>query len=495
MDDIILELKDIGKTFSGVNVLRNINMTIRRGEVHAILGENGAGKSTLIKILSGYHQPDDGGAILLGGVKREFKSPRGALDASVSTIYQELLLCPQMTVAENICLNVQSKFKGVHQQKKAYRKFAADILEDIGYSGINPDMPVMGLPIAKRQIVEIARALANNSKILLMDEPTSSIAQQDVDLLFRLIRRLRDQGVAIIYISHRLSEVMELCDRVTVLRDGDLIGTLEKDELDVDHIINMMVGRSIENIYPKHDVEIGDVVLRVRNLTTAKFKDVSFDVHSGEIFGISGLVGAGRTEILDALFGRLPILSGSIELFGKPFSPASPANAIRAGFAYVTEDRRETGLVLPRPVYENISMIDLRHIRGLKPVRRKRLVNAGNKYKDELDIRLNSIRQNVLTLSGGNQQKVVIAKWMTTAPKIVLFDEPTRGIDVKAKGSIYNLIGGMVDRGIAVVMVSSELPELLMVSDRILVMSEGAQTAVLQTSETSQEEIMRYSMQ
>jgi len=494
MEDVVLELKNIGKTFSGVNVLRNVDLSIRKGEIHAILGENGAGKSTLIKIISGYHQPDAGGTVLLDGVPRVFKSPRDALEASVSTIYQELLLCPQMTVADNICLHIQDQFKGIHQQKKAYRKFAAGILERIGHSDIDPGMQVTKLSIAKRQVVEIARALAIDSKVLLMDEPTSSIAQHDADMLFDLIRKLRDEGVSVIYISHRLSEIMELCDRVTVLRDGDLIGTLEKEELDVDRIIQMMVGRSIDNIYPKHNVEIGEVVLRVRGLTTAKFEDVSFDVHSGEIFGISGLVGAGRTEILDALFGRLPILSGTIELFGKPFVPKSPAKAIEEGFAYVTEDRRGSGLALVRPVYENISIIDLRRIRGLKPIRRKLLYKNAEKYKTDLDIRLNSIRQIAWTLSGGNQQKVVIAKWLTTDPKIVLFDEPTRGIDVKAKGSIYNLIGEMVDNGIAVLMVSSELPELLTVSDRILVMCEGKQTATLNTSETSQEELMRYSM-
>ena len=494
MEENILELRNIGKTFSGVNVLRNVDLTIRRGEVHAILGENGAGKSTLIKIISGYHQPDAGGAIMLDGVKHEFKSPRDALKASISTIYQELLLCPQMTVAENICLHVQDLFKGIHQQKKAYRKFATEILERIGHPDIDPGKQVARLSIAKRQIVEIARALAIDSKVLLMDEPTSSIAHQDAEILFDLIKRLRDQGVAIIYISHRLSEITELCDRVTVLRDGDLIGTLEKSEIEVDRIINMMVGRSIENIYPKHNVGIGDVVLRVSGLTTEKFKNVSFEVHSGEIFGVSGLVGAGRTEILDALFGRLPILSGSIELFGKPYNPASPADAIKAGFAYVTEDRRATGLVLARPVYENVNLIDIRRVRGLRPVKRRLLYRKAEKYKADLDIRLNNIRQIAWTLSGGNQQKVVVAKWLTTDPKIVLFDEPTRGIDVKAKGSIYDLIGGLVDEGIAVIMVSSELPELLTVSDRILVMCEGEQTVTVNTAETNQEEIMRHSM-
>ena len=490
----VLELKNIGKTFSGVNVLRNINLTIKRGEVHAIVGENGAGKSTLIKIISGFHQPDAGGEILVDGEKREFKSPRESLEMSISTIYQELLLCPQMTVAENICLNSQSKFKGIHQHKKGYRKFTADILADMGHSDINPDSAVRDLSIAKRQVVEIARALANDSKVLLMDEPTSSIAQHDVDILFKLIRRLREQGVAIIYISHRLSEITDLCDRVTVLRDGDLIGTLEKSEIDADLIINMMVGRSIDNIYPKRAVPIGDVVLRVSNLTTEKFRDVSFEVRRGEIFGISGLVGAGRTEVLDTLFGRLAIISGSIELFDKPFIPTNPAAAIHAGIAYVTEDRRGSGLVLKRPVDENVNLIDLRNVWGILPVRRRRFKELADKYRKELDIRLNSMRQLAATLSGGNQQKVVLAKWLTTKPKIVLFDEPTRGIDVKAKENIYDLIGSMVEAGISVVMVSSELPELLSVSDRILVMCEGGQTATFVTSETDQETIMRCSM-
>jgi len=287
---------------------------------------------------------------------------------------------------------------------------------------------------------------------------------------------------------------MDLSDRVTVLRDGDMIGTLDKKDLDVDRIINMMVGRSIENAYPKHNVPIGDVVLRVKDLTTSKFRNVSFDVHSGEIFGISGLVGAGRTEILDALFGRLPILSGSIELYGNPYTPSSPVHAIAEEIAYVTEDRRKTGLILCRPVDENINLLNLRRVRGFRPVRRKRFAEIAEKLKTNLDIRLNSIRQLAGTLSGGNQQKVVVAKWLTANPKVVLFDEPTRGIDVKAKTGIYDLIGEMVEKHIAVIVVSSELPELLSISDRILVMCEGEQTATLITSETSQEEIMHHSM-
>jgi len=495
METNILELRNIGKTFSGVNVLRNIDLTVKRGTVHAVIGENGAGKSTLIKIISGCYQPDAGGSIRIDGEHRHFKSPRDALDASVSTIYQELLLCQQMTVAENICLNVQGRFKGVHQQKKGYRKFAAEILARIGQSEIDPDAQVGKLSIAKQQIVEIARALANDSKILLMDEPTSSIAQQDIDMLFALIRQLREQGVTILYISHRLSEIMELSDQVTVLRDGDLIDTLERGAFDVDQIIHMMVGRPIENAYPKREAPIGEVALRVNGLAGDRFRDVSFEVRRGEILGISGLVGAGRTEILDSLFGCIPIRSGSVELFDQPYTPTTPASAIAAGLAYVTENRRKTGLVLCRPVDENINLIDLRHTRGLRPVRRKRFAKNAEKYKNELDIRLNSVRQLTSTLSGGNQQKTVVAKWLLTEPKVVFFDEPTRGIDVKAKAGIYDLIGEMVARQLAVVMVSSELPELLSISDRIVVMCEGRQTATLHTRETTQEEIMRHSMQ
>lgn len=492
MSDIVLEMKNIGKTFSGVNVLRGIDMTVHRGSVHCIMGENGAGKSTLIKILSGYHQPDKGGEILVNGLPVDFKVPKDAINAQIVTIYQELTLCPLMTVADNICLNIQDRFKGVLQRKKECITIASEILERIGHPEIDPQSKAGELSIAQKQFVEIAKALVCDVKVLLMDEPTSSIAKQDVESLFVLIKELCKQGVAVIYISHKIPEVIELADRVTVLRDGNLVGNLERDEIKSNKIISLMVGRNITNAYPKEKVQLGNEILKVDGVSTRFFSDVSFTVRKGEIFGITGLVGSRRTEILDAIFGRLPLTAGSIEINGVPYLPKNPRHAIKNKIAYITEDRRISGLVLCRPVEENLNLICIQKPHILGTVDRKEFKENAERQKQDMDIRLNRIKQLTLTLSGGNQQKVVFGKWMTLDPVILLFDEPTRGIDIKAKASIYELIGRMVRAGKAVVIVSNELPELLNVSDRILVMYEGKQKAILQTNNTNQEEIMKY---
>jgi len=490
----VLELKGIGKTFSSVNVLRDINLELKEGEIHCLIGENGAGKSTLIKILSGYHKPDEGGEIRMYGEPITFRDPRDAIKNSILAIYQELTLCPQLTVAENICLNIQDSFPGVLKATKAYTEKAREVLERIGHPDIDPHARVADLSIAQKQLVEIAKALVCHAKVLLMDEPTSSIAGQDISSLFSVIRRLRDDGVCIIYISHKLSEIIELADRVTVLRDGNLVGTLEREEIDQEDIISMMVGRTLDNAYPKAVVNLGQEMFIAKNLSSSHFENVNFSVREGEIFGITGLVGAGRTEILDAIFGRIPLTSGSITLNGMPYEPSNPRHAINNALAYITEDRRTSGLIGCRPVDENINLVILQNKTPLGIVNQKKFRQHAESEKQNMDIRLNSLKQLVSTLSGGNQQKVVIGKWMCMTPKVVLFDEPTRGIDIKAKASIYELLGKMVQKGMSVIMVSSELQELISVSDRILVMCEGKQKAILNTKETSQEEIMGYAV-
>ena len=494
MSNSVLELKNIGKTFSAVNVLRDIDLSVKMGDIHCLIGENGAGKSTLIKILSGYHQPDPGGEIYIDGQKVVFNNPKDAINASIMTIYQELTLCPLMTVAENICLNIQDRFEGVFQAKKQYTQVAEEVLARIGHPEIDPGAKVAELSIAKQQLVEIAKALVCNAKILLMDEPTSSIANQDIESLFEVIRKLKREGVTIIYISHKMAEITELADKVTVLRDGNLIGTINREDIDQDTIISMMVGRTLTNAYPKANVDIGEVTVEVENLSTEFFRNVNFNVHRGEVFGITGLVGSRRTEILDALFGRLPVKSGHIKIHGKDYAPKNPRNAIDRGIAYITEDRRVSGLVLCRPVDENLNMVVIQDETKLGLIDRKEFADVAEKEKADMDIRLNSVKQLASTLSGGNQQKVVIGKWMASEPNIILLDEPTRGIDIKAKAGIYELLGKMVQSGFSVIMVSSELQEILNVSDRIMVMCEGEQKAILKTADTNQEEIMGYAM-
>ncbi len=491
MEDIIIELKNIGKTFSGVNVLRNINLQLRKGEVHALLGENGAGKSSLIKILSGYYTVDKGGEIIINGKAVSFKKPKDALDASIHTIYQELTLCPRMTVAENIVLDKQGLFPGFFQKTRDCILIAREALENLGQNDIGPNHIVKDLSIAQQQVVEIAKAITSNAQIILMDEPTSSISQKDADKLMTIIRKLRDDGVTIIYISHRLHEIDGIADRITVLRDGDLVGTVNNSDVGEQDLISMMVGRELTNVYPKKEVKIGDPVLRVEGLSSENtFHDISFEVCEGEIFGIGGLVGAKRTELLETLFGLRPITRGNIFLKGKKFVPTDPLHAIRNKIAFVTEDRKKSGLVLCLPVFENINMINVQKKSTLGYLDWKHLWSIAEKQKKALNIRLNRLDQIINTLSGGNQQKVALGKWLEFEPDIILFDEPTRGIDIGAKTEIYSIIGELAGKGTAIIMVSSELQELISIADRIMVLREGEMRGIVHRDEASQEVIM-----
>lgn len=490
MEDFVLELKDIGKTFSSVNVLRNINIQLKKGEVFALMGENGAGKSTLIKVISGYHQPDPGGEILVDGQKTVFRNPKESMNAHIHTIYQELTLCPDMTVAENIAIDKQDQFPGFILKKRQYVDVARAALARL-HQDIDPNVYVRDLSIAKRQIVEIAKAISSDAKILIMDEPTSSISEKDAECLLSIVKELRNQGMTIVYISHRMHEIFQIADRICVLRDGSHVGTVEAASTTSQELISMMVGRSLENAYPKAHVELGETILEVQDLCSDVFENVSFSVRRGEICGIGGLVGAKRTEILECIFGMRPIKSGKIFVYGKEFVPRHERDAIEQEIAFVTEDRKKNGLVLCLPVEDNVNIINADKIcskRGI--IHYKMFRTLAEKYRKSLNIRLANVKQPVSTLSGGNMQKVVIAKWMETNPQIILFDEPTRGIDIGAKAEIYSIMAEFVKKGAAIVMVSSELPELISVTDKIVVMCEGKMTGVVPHEEVTQEGIM-----
>jgi len=491
LSEFVLELINIGKTFSGVNVLRNINIQIREGEVHALLGENGAGKSTLIKIISGYHQADKGGQVVVKGEVVEFKRPKDAMNASIHTIYQELTLCPYMTVAENIVIDKQEHYKGIKLHNKEYRQIAIAALQRLGQEDINPDSLVKELSIAKQQMVEIAKALSGNAKVILMDEPTSSISEKDADVLLGIVKKLKSEGITVIYISHRLHEIRKISDRVTILRDGNHICTKDIDDITNQEMINIMVGREHHDIYPKREAHIGDKILSVQQLSSeGTFSKVSFDVHKGEIFGIGGLVGAKRTEILEALFGIRNISTGKIFLRGKEFVPGSPSNCIKNKIAFITEDRRKSGLVLCLSIVQNINMVNTGEKSKFGFINWKELKEKANGYKKMLDIKLHNTNQVASTLSGGNQQKVVIGKWLESKPDLIFFDEPTRGIDIGAKTEIYTIMNELAAKGVAIILVSSELPELIGVSDRIMVMCEGVMAGTINYEEASQERLM-----
>jgi ABC-type sugar transport system ATPase subunit len=487
----VLALENIGKTFAGVSVLRNVNLQLQKGEVHALIGENGAGKSTLIKILSGYFLPDRGGTIRMNGEPVVFYNPKDAIDASIHTIYQELTLCPQMTIAENIVLDKQDFFPGFLQKKRDYRDLSVKAMEKLGQGDINPNALVKDLSIAQQQVVEIAKAITSNAQIVLMDEPTSSISQSDADRLMNIIRSLKRDGVTIVYISHRLHEIDGIADRVTVLRDGDLVATVNMTDVTERDLIRMMVGRELTTMYPKTEVPIREPALRIEDLSSqGAFKGISFDVRRGEIFGIGGLVGAKRTELLETLFGLRPITGGRIFVNGKQFVPKDPLHAIRNKIAFVTEDRKKSGLVLCLPVYENINLINAQKRTPFGWLDWRQLLRVADKQKKALNIRLSRMEQTVGTLSGGNQQKVALAKWLEFEPDVILFDEPTRGIDIGAKTEIYSIMGALAARGTAIIMVSSELPELLSVADRILVLREGEMKGIVRREEATQEMIM-----
>ena len=489
MSEYILELKKISKSFSGVEVLHDVSFALRPGEVHALLGENGAGKSTLVKIITGVHQPDRG-EILLKEEPVHFGDARESRQAGIAAIYQELSLFPDLDVAENIFVGRQP-VGGVGQVdwRKMYSE-AGQLLESLGVK-LDLKQKARMLSIAQQQMVEIARAFSIHARILIMDEPTSSLTLHEVDDLFRLVRRLREQGTAVIFISHRLDELFALADRVTVLRDGSYVDTKSMKDVTRDDLIRMMVGRTITNLFPKQDVTAGNVILKVENLTRAgSFSDVSFELRRGEIVGLAGLVGAGRTNVARAIFGVEPPTSGSIRIDGRDVSITSPQQAIALGLAYVPEDRQLHGLIPAMSLTPNISLPMLPHYAQRGWLRDKLERKSAYDAALQMEVRANNVWQLARELSGGNQQKVVLAKWLSTNPRILILDEPTRGIDVGTKAAIHGLMSKLAAEGMAILMISSELPEILGMSDRVIVMREGHVTGHFSRAEATQENII-----
>jgi ABC-type sugar transport system ATPase subunit len=469
----VVAMTGITKSFAGTTALKGVDFDIRRGEVHALLGENGAGKSTLIKILSGLYGAD-AGVIHVDGRETSFASARDTARAGIATVYQELLLFPELSVAENVFLGHYPRFGwgGIDWGKT--RELTRELLDRLDSPELDVDAKVSALSVAQRQRIEIAKALSQNARILIMDEPTASLAEADVKRLMSIVRRLRERGVGIVYVSHRLPEIFALADRVTVLRDGALIATRPIGEVDEAGLVAMMVGRSIEQLFPKSEVEIGEVVLRVEGLQRGnRVRDVSFALRRGEILGIAGLVGSGRTELALTLFGITPATSGTIELNGKAVRITSPRQARDLGLGYVPEDRGLQGLIKTMTIAQNVTMASIDRLSWGIFIRFRRELAEGVKAVKRLGIRARGVEQKAGQLSGGNQQKVVVAKWLETEPKVLILDEPTRGVDVGAKAEIHAIMGELVKRGLAIVMISSELPEVLGMSDRVLVISNG----------------------
>jgi ribose transport system ATP-binding protein len=484
-------MQHITKSFPGVQALRDVLLEVRRGEIHALMGENGAGKSTLMKILAGIYHPD-GGTIEIDDQPVSIDTPNKARALGISIIHQELNLAPSLSVAENISLGREPHTAGGWLDSRTMNRNAQRMLEQIGAT-FTPTTVVATLSIAQQQLVEIAKSLSENARILVMDEPTASLSERETQKLFDIIRALRQQGIAIIYISHRMSEVYELADRVTILRDGQYVGTLEGEAINADELIRRMVGRSLNDLYVHDVINPGEIVLEAKNLTDGHgIGPASLTLRKGEIVGLSGLIGAGRTELARLLFGADRASGGEILVHGRPVKIKRPLDAIRAGIGLVPESRKEQGLFLQMAILENITInaMPLLSMGGF--LNKYSLQRAAQKQVDDLSIRLASLDLPVVSLSGGNQQKVVLARWLTLRPGVLILDEPTRGVDVGAKAEIYRIMSQLADAGVALLMISSELPEIVGMSDRILVMREGQIVAELPGRTTTQEEIMSY---
>lgn len=486
----LLDLKRIAKTYPGVRALRGVEITLRAGEVHALLGENGAGKSTLIKIITGIVAADAGGEFRVAGEPVAAPSPRHMQTLGIAAVYQNPTLFNELSVAENLRIGED----GAVISWRARRAAAGEALARIGAT-LDLDTPVKELRMAEKQLLEIARALSRNARVLILDEPTASLAQQDADRLLDLVEKLRSEGVGILYISHRLEEVLRIADRVTVLRDGAYIATHDRSEVDRARLIQLMAGRDLAELFPKVAVPVGDVVLATRGLSHAPsgVYDISIDVRRGEILGLAGLIGAGRTELARVLFGLSPATAGVIEVEGKAVTIRSVSEAVSHRLAYVPEDRKEHGVVEDLPIAENISLALLRSLNGAWLDEAKENALAAD-YFQRLGVKAPSIFAQTRTLSGGNQQKVALARWLATEPRVLILDEPTQGIDVGAKAEIHRLMGQLAQQGLAIILISSELPELLGLADRIAVMRRGRLAGVLSAREATRESVLHLAM-
>lgn len=485
----ILALADVGKSFGAVRALQDVSLELWGGEIHALAGENGAGKSTLVKILAGLHRPDEG-RVLLDGRPVEFHGPGDAQRAGVVVIYQEPTLFPDLSVAENIFMGRQPRARFGRIDRRALRGEAGRLFERLGVA-LDPDRPARGLSIADQQIVEIAKAISRDARVLIMDEPTAALSGNEVARLFAVARALQEQGCALLFISHRLEEIFEICRRVTTLRDGRLIGTEDLADLTPDDLVQRMVGREMDTLYPKQDAELGEVVLVVSRLTReGVFTDVSFEVRAGEIVALAGLVGAGRSEVARAVFGVDRYDAGGVEVGGVGLPGGSPTAAMSAGIALVPEDRRQQGLVMEGAIERNIGLTQLRSLRRGPVISRRVERDRAADWAIRLRLKYARLSDAVGVLSGGNQQKVVLAKWLSTEPSVLIVDEPTRGIDVGTKSEVHRLLSELAGQGLAVLMISSDLPEVLGMADRVLVMHEGRLTAEIPRAQATEETVM-----
>ena len=493
-DDALLRASDITKSYAGVQALKSASFELRPGEVHALIGENGAGKSTLIKIITGAVEPDSG-EIKLNGQTITHNSPRVAKELGIAAIYQQPALFPELTVAENIAIGLEQAGLWGRIDWRERRRRAADLLAQVG-AKIDPEREAGDLTMPQQQLVEIARALGAEAKILILDEPTASLSEEDTQNLFRVIRQLRAQGVGMIYISHRLEELPVIADRVTVLRDGRTIDTRLMSEVNRQQLIQLMVGRELSAVFPKRAVELGDLVLELRHLGCSEtgINDVNLQLRAGEILGLAGLVGAGRTELARVIFGLTPADEGEIWLRGKSVRISNPAQAIESGIAYVPEDRRRHGVILELSISSNITLASLHELSryGLLNFRQEKEIAAD--YTRRLGIKTPAIFAPVATLSGGNQQKVALSRWLMTKPSVLILDEPTQGIDVGAKSEIHALMTGLAAQGVAILMISSELPEILGMSDRIAVMYGGTIVGILDRAGATQQKILELAL-
>ncbi|MCE0536461.1 sugar ABC transporter ATP-binding protein [Kineosporia rhizophila] len=484
-----LQLTEVSKSFGPVVALRSGSLKVDAGSIHALVGENGAGKSTLVKIVAGVHRRD-GGEFLLDGRPADFTSTAESKAAGVAVIYQEPTLFPDLSVTENIFMGRQILGRMRRIDKAAMYAEAERLFRGLGVN-IDPRRPALGLSIADQQIIEIAKAISLDAKVLIMDEPTAALSGVEVERLFTVARQLRDEGRALVFISHRFDEVFELCDTVTVMRDGSYIGTRPIAGTTVAEMVNLMVGREVAELFPKQETEIGEEVLKVENLQSAGvFHDISFSVRRGEIVGLAGLVGAGRSEIARAVFGVDRYDSGTVTMKGEAVAPKNPRAAIRSGMAFIPEDRRKQGLVTEASVAENVAGVIRRNLAKAGLLTRAAENKAVGPWAARLEVKTNALDAPARTMSGGNQQKVVIAKWLATNPDLLIIDEPTRGIDVGTKSEVHRLLSELAGQGMAILMISSELPEVLGMADRVLVISEGRLTADLPRTEATPERVM-----
>lgn len=473
MENYVVELKNVTKRFPGVVALRDMNMQIKPGEVHGLIGENGAGKSTLIKVLTNVHDKDEG-QVIIDGEEVEFSNPNTIMEKGIACVYQELNIVRLLSITDNIFISGHIKGKSGLLDYDAMNKKSRELLSELGMDDVDVSKPAGHFGMGVQQMIEIAKALLADAKLVIMDEPTSSLGEKETEQLFETINRLRSENIAILFVSHKLEELFTICDRVTVMRDGEHILTEDIENMTEDKLISAMVGRSLDNLYPKELGERAEKYLEVKNLTsTGLFKNVSFDAYNGEVLGFAGLVGAGRTELMQAIFGNEPIDEGEIYINGEKANFSSPQKAIEGGIGLLTEDRKNQGLVLNESIKTNIIMASMKKLSHGAFLDQKEMNRVSDESVESLKIKIVSTEEPVSQLSGGNQQKVVISKWIVADADIYIFDEPTRGIDVGAKIEVYNVINDLVKQGKCVIMVSSELPEILGMSDRVIVMRLG----------------------